>query len=128
MKLELVFDERDRDGVLLALQPFGEIISDDPWEYAKSLARRCFADLLAQNRPITDYLGGKPLDSNIGDGVLHPIYRGVGVVFVLTEPSSLGPGAATVSHVNDLPVNDEQSVMAKFWISATAPGRQSAAC
>lgn len=121
----LGFDDRDREGVTKALEPFSHVLDEDPWMFAQARAQECFADLLAGNQSLTSYLGGKPLDSSIANGVLHPLYRGLGVIFMLTEPSTLGAGAESVSHVWDAPVRAEQGVKAKFWISAAAlmPGR-----
>lgn len=115
---DLDFDDRDREGVAKALEPFADVIDQDPWLFAQSLAQERFEELLAKDQPMTTYLGGKPLDSGIVNGVLHPLYRGLGVIFVLTEPSSLGAGAESVSQVWDAPTRPEQNVRAKFWISA----------
>lgn len=115
---ELLFDERDHDGVVGALTPFSESIGGDLWEFAKTRARKRFLELLEENGPMTAYLGGMPLDSSLVDGVLQPVYRGLGVVFVLTEPSSLGERVPQISHVVGAAVRPVQKVMAKFWMSA----------
>ena len=125
----LDFDDRDREGVAKALEPFSDVIDGDPWLFAQSLAQKQFETLLAKDLPMTTYLGGKPVDSGVANGVLHPLYRGLGVIFMLTEPSSLSVGVESVSHVWDAPIRPEQKVRAKFWISAATlmTGRYEAA-
>lgn len=122
----LTFDDRDREGTAALLAPFANVIGfDDPWQFAIDLARKCFDELLRENGAITTYLGGMPLDSAIMNGVLHPVYRGLGVVFCIGEPPNHGFIAHQVSHIADVAIRPEQIIVAKFWVSAAThmPGR-----
>ena len=77
----LSFDERDKKAVIAHLTPSLE--GENAWEFACEKAQAVFNTILKEQQSITDYLGGKPLDSTIENGVLHIIYKGLGVVFVL---------------------------------------------
>jgi len=63
MRHGLDFDDRDREGVAKALEPFSDVIDGDPWLFAQSLAQKQFETLLAKDLPMTTYLGGKPVDT-----------------------------------------------------------------
>lgn len=114
---ELRFDVNDEPGVKTAIG--ARVHPKDPWTFACGLARKCFDELLIEEQPMTDYLGGRPLDSAITNGVLHPLYKGLGVVFVVGQPSGI-EGGIGVRRVADVAIGADNYVIAKFWCAATA--------
>lgn len=117
---DLYFDERDAAMIRRAVHTLvGESAQIDKWEYACQEARKIFTEILSQERSMTAYLGGTPLDSAIATGVLYPVYKGVGVVFIVTEPSGEVQGAERIPVPNGVGMSKNQNVLAKFWCAAS---------
>ncbi len=114
---KLVFDERDEEGVRHAIAPF--VRDKDTWAFARRLAKEKFEELLKEQQSMTEYLGGRPLDAAICNGVLHPLHRGLGVVFIIGQPTDI-QGQIGLPPIMDAAMKPEQFVIAKFWCSAKA--------
>ena len=113
----LCFDKRDKKAVeqLLGDPPGG----GDAWEYACQRARTIFARLLEKHQSMTDYLGGRPMDTDISSGELHAAFRGLGVVFELNGPSSV-PGTIGVVGAHGVALPKNVDVLVRFWCIASA--------
>lgn len=118
--IPLHFDQRDIEAVsaVIGTPPGG----GDPWLYAQTRASKIFQDLLAKHQPITEYLGGRPMDTDISTGELHPAFRGLGVVFELKAPSTI-PGTINLVGAGGVAISEDVTVIAKFWCAASAVSR-----
>ena len=115
--IPLQFDQRDIEAVsaIIGTPPGG----GDPWVYAQTRAVKIFQDLLVRHQPITEYLGGRPMDTDISTGELHPAFRGLGVVFELKAPGTI-PGTINLVAPGGVAITEGVTVIAKFWCAASA--------